>query len=141
MTKYKDLSPEDKKNWEDYIKNPSDIFDKDKTNSINTEKKSRFRFDLHGFTLDQANKKVKEIILSCIEKKYREILFITGKGKHSSIDQDIYISKNLGKLKYSVPDYIKSDQDLNELIASINDADNKDGGEGAILIKLKKSII
>ena len=57
MTKYKDLSPEDKKNWEDYIKNPSDVFDKDKSNSINTEKKSRFRFDLHGFTLDQANKK------------------------------------------------------------------------------------
>ena len=61
MTKHKDLSPEDKKNWEDYIKNPSDVFDKDKSNSINTEKKSRFRFDLHGFTLDQANKKVKEI--------------------------------------------------------------------------------
>ena len=66
MNKYKDLSSEDKKNWEDYIKNPSDVFDKDKTNSINTEKKSRFRFDLHGFTLDQANKKVKEIILSRI---------------------------------------------------------------------------
>ena len=61
MTKYKDLSPEDKKNWEDYIKNPSDVFDKDKTNSINTEKKSRFRFYLKGFTLDPANKKLKEI--------------------------------------------------------------------------------
>ena len=80
MNKHKDLSPEDKKNWEDYIKNPSDIFDKDKTNSVDNEKKSRFRFDLHGFTLDQANKKVKEIILSCTEKKYKEILFITGKG-------------------------------------------------------------
>ena len=137
MTKYKDLSPEDKKNWEDYIKNPSDIFDKDKSNSLNTEKKSRFRFDLHGFTLDQANKKVKEIILSCTEKKYKEILFITGKGKHSTNDKDIYTSKDLGRLKYSVPEFINSDQELRALIISIQDAKIKDGGEGAIIIKLK----
>ena len=137
MNKHKDLSPEDKKNWEDYIKNPSDIFDKDKTNSVDNEKKSRFRFDLHGFTLDQANKKVKEIILSCTEKKYKEILFITGKGKHSTNDKDIYISKDLGRLKYSVPEFINSDQELSSLIFSIQDAKIKDGGEGAIIIKLK----
>ena len=137
MNKHKDLSPEDKKNWEDYIKNPSDIFDKDKTNSVDNEKKSRFRFDLHGFTLDQANKKVKEIILSCTEKKYKEILFITGKGKHSRNDKDIYTSKDLGRLKYSVPEFINSDQELSSLIVSIQDAKIKDGGEGAIIIKLK----
>ena len=137
MTKYKDLSPEDKKNWEDYIKNPSDVFDKDKSNSINTEKKSRFRFDLHGFTLDQANKKVKEIIFSCVEKKYKEVLLITGKGKHSTNDKDIYTSKDLGRLKYSVPEFINSDQELRALIVSIQDAKIKDGGEGAIIIKLK----
>ena len=137
MNKYKDLSPEDKQKWEDYIKNPSDVFDKDKKNSINTEKKKRFRFDLHGFTLDQANKKVKEIILSCTEKKYKEILFITGKGKHSTNDKDIYTSKDLGRLKYSVPVFINSDQELSSLIVSIRDAKIKDGGEGAIIIKLK----
>ena len=137
MTKYKDLSPEDKKNWEDYIKNPSDVFDKDKSNSINAEKKSRFRFDLHGFTLDQANKKVKEIIFSCVEKKYKEVLLITGKGKHSTNDKDIYTSKDLGRLKYSVPEFINSDQELRALIVSIQDAKIKDGGEGAIIIKLK----
>jgi len=137
VTKHKDLSPEDKKNWEDYIKNPSDVFDKDKTNSVNTKSKIRFRFDLHGFTLDQANKKVKEIILSCVEKKYKEILFITGKGKHSTNDKDIYTSKDLGRLKYSVPEFIHSDQELSSLIVSIQDAKIKDGGEGAIIIKLK----
>ena len=137
MTKHKNLSPEDKKNWEDYIKNPSDIFDKDKTKSINTEKKNRFRFDLHGFSLDQANKKVKEIILTCTEKKYKEILFITGKGKHSTNGKDIYTSKNLGRLKYSVPEFINSDQELSSLIVSIQEAEIKDGGEGAIIIKLK----
>ena len=137
MTKHKDLSLEDKKNWEDYIKNPSDVFDKDKTNSISTEKKNLFRFDLHGFTLDQANKQVREIILSCIEKKYKEILLITGKGKHSTNDKDIYKSKDLGILKYSVPEFINSDQELSSLIVSIRDAKIKDGGEGAIIIKLK----
>ena len=92
---------------------------------------------MHGFTLDQANKKVKEIILSCINKKYKEILFITGKGKHSSNDKDIYTSKDLGKLKYSVPEFIKSDQELNSSILSIQEAKIEDGGEGAIVIKLR----
>ena len=137
MTKYKDLSPKDKRDWEDYIKNPSDIFDKDKTNFINTEKKDRFKFDLHGFTLDEANKKVKEIILSCIDQKYKEILLITGKGKHSTNDKDIYTSKDFGRLKYSVPEFINSNQELSSLIVSIQDAKIKDGGEGAIIIKLK----
>ena len=98
MIKKKDLSSEDKKNWEDYIKNPKDIFDKDQKNQINFLRKGRYRFDLHGFSLDEANNKVREIIFSCIEKKYKEILLITGKGNHSSVDKDIYTSKNLGNL-------------------------------------------
>ena len=137
MIKKKDLSSEDKKNWEDYIKNPKDIFDKDQKNQINFLRKGRYRFDLHGFSLDEANNKVREIIFSCIEKKYKEILLITGKGNHSSVDKDIYISKNLGKLKYSIPEFIQSNQELNKLIISINDAEAKDGGEGALVIKLK----
>ncbi len=137
MIKKKDLSSEDKKNWEDYIKNPKDIFDKDQKNQINFLRKGRYRFDLHGFSLDEANNKVREIIFSCIEKKYKEILLITGKGNHSSVDKDIYTSKNLGKLKHSVPEFIQSNQELNKLIISINDAEAKDGGEGALVIKLK----
>ena len=137
MIKKKDLSSEDKKNWEDYIKNPQDIFDKDQKNQINFLRKDRYRFDLHGFSLDEANNKVREIIFSCIEKKYKEILLITGKGNHSSVDKDIYTSKNLGKLKHSVPEFIQSNQELNKLIISINDAEAKDGGEGALVIKLK----
>ena len=137
MIKKKDLSSEDKKNWEDYIKNPKDIFDKDQKNQINFLRKGRYRFDLHGFSLDEANNKVREIIFSCIEKKYKEILLITGKGNHSSVDKDIYTSKNLGKLKHSVPEFIQSNQELNKLIISINDAEAKDGGKGALVIKLK----
>lgn len=138
MNKKNNLSQADKKAWEDYVKNPNDIYDKDNSKTGILERNYRFKFDLHGLTLDKANKKVKEIILFCIEKKYRELLLITGKGMHSTNEKDIYVSKDLGKLKYSVPDFILSDNELNNLITSINEADTKDGGKGAILIKLKK---
>ena len=137
MIKKKGLSQEDKKTWEDYIKDPSGIYDKDNKNQINI-RKGRFKFDLHGFTLEEANSKVREVITYCVEKKYKELLLITGKGIHSTNEEDTYVSKNFGKLKYSVPDFIKSDTELNNLIISINEAATKDGGEGAILIKLKK---
>ena len=136
MNKKKDLAREDKKIWEDYIKDPSDIYDKEKNNQKSV-RKERFKFDLHGFTLNEANKKVKEIILFCIKNKYKELLLITGKGLHSTNDKDAYVSKDLGKLKFSVPDFIRSDHETNKLIVSINEAVAKDGGEGAILIQLK----
>ena len=135
MNKKKDLSQKDKQTWEDYIKDPSDIYDKDK-NIQKTFRKERFRFDLHGFTLDKANKKVKEILFFCVKNKYKELLLITGKGLHSTSDKDTYISKDFGKLRFSVPEFIRSDLETNKLIVSINEAEVKDGGEGAILIKL-----
>ena len=133
----KDLDQEDKITWEEYIKNPSDIFDKDKNYSNENQRKERFKYDLHGYTLEEANRKVKEIIFLCKENKYKEVLLITGKGLHSTNDKDIYVSKNLGTLRYSVPEFIKSNEELSSLIISIEQADIKDGGEGAILIKLK----
>ena len=137
MSKKKDLSEKDIKTWETYIKNPSDVYDKDKNNQKNHSRKERFRFDLHGYTLDKANERVKDVIFSCIKSKYKEILFITGKGLHSTSDSDTYVSKDLSKLKFSVPDFIESDDDLNKFVISISDADIKDGGEGAILVKLR----
>ncbi len=137
MIKKKDFNQEDKKTWEDYIKNPSDIYDKDQGISDQTQRRERYKFDLHGFTLDEANIKVKEIIEYCVENKFKELLLITGKGIHSTSDKDAYISKNLGKLKYSVPEFIKTNSELNKFIISINDAEKKDGGEGALIVKLK----
>ena len=138
MIKKKDRNQEDKKIWQDYIKNPSDIYDKDRDTFSNIHRRERFKFDLHGFTLDEANIKVKEIIEYCFKNKFKELLLITGKGIHSRTDDDAYISKELGKLKYSIPEFIKNNEELNKLIISINDAEKKDGGEGAIIIKLKK---
>ena len=137
MTKKNDFSKDDKKTWEDYIKNPSDIYDKEQSITYSDQRRERYKFDLHGFTLDEANIKVKEIIEHCVENKFKELLLITGKGIHSISDQDAYISKNLGKLKYSVPEFIKTNSELNKFIISINEAEKKDGGEGALIIKLK----
>ncbi len=136
MIKKKDLSKEDSEVWQSYIKNPADVYDKDLGNkSIN--RKERFKFDLHGYTLDEANKKVKEIIISCSKNKFREILLITGKGLHSTSGEDTYVSSDLSKLRYSVPGFISSDDELKNYIISIEEAEKKDGGDGAILIKLK----
>ena len=136
MIKKKDLSKEDIEIWEKYTKNPSDVFDKERNNKI-YNRKERFKFDLHGFTLDEANKKVREIIISCSSKKYKEILLITGKGLHSTSGDNAYVSNNLSKLKHSVPEFINTDNELKNYIISVTEADYKDGGEGAILVRLK----
>ena len=138
MIKKQDLTQEDKNAWENYIKNPSDIYDKDKDLAIDKKRKNRFEFDLHGFSLESANKKIKELLQYCIENNYKELLIITGKGTHSTNDQDVFSSKDLGKLKYSIPDYIKSNDELRNFVISINNAKKKDGGEGALILKLKK---
>ena len=138
MIKKKKPNQEDKKTWENFIKNPIGIYDKDKDLSNIIQRKERYKFDLHGFSLNEANIKVKEIIYHCVENKFKELLLITGKGIHSTSGEDAYISNDLGKLKYSVPEFIKTNSELNRFIFSIRDAEKKDGGEGAIIIKFKK---
>jgi|TARA_B110000285_G_scaffold86671_1_gene99317 DNA-nicking Smr family endonuclease len=138
VKKKEDISNNEKKLWEEYLKNPKDIFDKELENTKKQDRGKRFRFDLHGFTLLEANKKVREIIIRCQENSFKEILLITGKGLHSNTDQNAYVSKELSKLKFSVPEYIKTQKDLSDRILSIEAAKINNGGEGAIIIKLKK---
>lgn len=139
MKKKKNISQEDINTWNNFTKNPTGIVNKD---NIENRKEShrRFRYDLHGFTLSNANEKVKELILSCAEKNYKEILLITGKGIHSNTSDNTYASNELSKLRFSVPDYIKSNPDLSNFIHSISSASKSDGGDGAIIITLKKII-
>ena len=138
MKKKEDISSKEKKIWEEYIKNPKDLFDKELENKKPSYKSKRYRFDLHGFTLSHANKKVRELIINCQEKGFSEILLITGKGLHSNIEKNTYVSKELSKLKFSVPEYINSHKELSDKIYSMEQASIVDGGEGAIIIKLKK---
>tara|TARA_B100000780_G_scaffold129005_1_gene90471 strand:+ start:8947 stop:9366 length:420 start_codon:yes stop_codon:yes gene_type:complete len=138
VKKKENLSNFDRTQWEEYLKDPKDIFDKELVNKKPLEKNHRLRFDLHGFTLLDANQKVRELIINCQESRFTEILLITGKGLHSNTDHNTYVSKELSKLKFSVPEYINSQKDLSDKIFSIEKASINDGGEGAIVIKLKK---
>lgn len=135
MKKKKNLEKTDKEAWESFTKNPQNIFDKE-INGQKTQNKHQFKFDLHGYSLVSANNKVREIVDKCIEKKYSEILLITGKGIHSNTDNDVFISKDLSKLRYSIPEYINSNTDLSKKILDIKPATKKDGGDGALVLKL-----
>jgi len=92
---------------------------------------------LHGYSLSNANEKIEELILDCINKKFKELLIITGKGIHSNTSKNVYVSSKFSKLKYSVPDFINSKPSLSKYVSSISTANLKDGGDGAIIIKLK----
>ncbi len=136
MKKKDNLSQKDKDDWRNFLENTSFVPDKDqKYQSKNTNEK--LRFDLHGFSLNEANIKVKQLIKSCSEKNIREILLITGKGLHSN-NNDVYKSSDLSKLRYSVPEFINSNPEISKLVLSIKQAPQKDGGQGALLIKLRK---
>ena len=136
MKKKDTVSKQDKEDWQKFLEDSSSLPDKDSINQKNNINK-KFKFDLHGFTLDEANKKVRDIIQSCSLKNFQEILLITGKGLHSNQD-DIYKSSKLGKLRYSVPEFIKSNSEISKLIISVEIPSEKDGGEGALLIKLRR---
>ena len=98
MKKKDKLSNKDKKDWQEFLEDKSPIPDKDQKYQVDRSAQ-KFRFDLHGFTLDEANDKVKEIIKSCSENGYREILLITGKGLHSN-QENVYKSSELSKLRF-----------------------------------------
>ena len=136
MKKKDTLSQKDKEDWKNFLEDTSRVPDKDKKYQIK-DTNSKFRFDLHGLTLNEANKKVKEIVKYCSEKNYKEILLITGKGLHSN-KEDVYKSSKLSKIRFSVPDFINSDPEISKLILSMDNPPQKDGGEGALLIRLKK---
>ena len=138
------VSSKDKKDWIDFTKRLENIFDKD-ANFIkqNTSVNKIGKLDLHGLSLNQANKIVKKFIIESFEKGYKKILIITGKGLKSKVHKNPYLSEQMNILKYSVPEFIKNDEDLFEKINRISTADLKDGGEGAFYIffkKVKKSI-
>ena len=138
MKKKEEISNTDRESWTEFLKNPKDIFDKELENKKFSNRPERYRFDLHGFTLLEANEKIRELINICQKQSFKEILLITGKGLHSNVDKNTYVSKDLSKLKFAVPEYIKSQKEISEKVIEIEGADIKDGGEGALIIKLKK---
>ena len=133
------ISDKDKKDWENFLSKNDTLPDKDLNESKKT-KKITLIYDLHGYSLDEANKKIKDLINDSYEKGVNKLIIVTGKGLHSKNEIDPYVSKDFGILRYSVPEYIKTNKDLTEMINRIEDANIKDGGEGAFYIYLKKKI-
>ena len=137
MKKKSKLSEQDKKSWDDFLKSPLNIEDKEE-NKTEIKKLSRFKFDLHGLSIDEANRKVTEIIERCHDKGFKEILLITGQGHHSNLDKNVYVSKDHNTLKGTIPEFIKNNSVLYSKIIKMENASLREGGKGALIIRLKK---
>ena len=128
----------DKKDWMLFTKQIGNISPKEVDIASKAAIKNKARkLDLHGFSLIEANKAVKKFVIDSFSSGYKKLLIITGKGLRSKSHNNPYISEKLSVLKYSVPEYIRSDKNLNNKVSRIETADVKDGGEGAIYIFLK----
>ena len=128
----------DQKDWENFLNNPSDIFDKDSLQKKSHKSFSRYKFDFHGYSIDDANQKIKELIFKSFEEGIKELLIITGKGTHSNKEQDVYTSREYSKLQNTLPEFIKNNRELSSKIHKIKQAPQELGGDGALIIKLKK---
>ena len=133
------LSDKDKKDWENFLNNHEKIEIKD--NEQNKEFKMNLEksIDLHGYTLDNANNKIYTFILDCFEKKVNKINIITGKGLRSKNTNDPYQSKDLSILKYSIPNFIKNNNELMEKILKIDEDAVESPSKGSFEIILKKN--
>ena len=132
------ISNKDKKDWENFINNEEKLLDKDfkkKTSKIFSTKS----IDLHGYTLEEANKAVENFITQSFKDSVNRLIVVTGKGIHSNNEKNPYVSKDLSILKFSVPEFISNNQKLMRMIYDIQDAKIEDGGSGAFYIYLKKN--
>ena len=134
------LSDKDKRDWQNFTSSEEKVHNKDLSLSqIKIDKDLVKTIDLHGFSLENANRTIDEFINRCFKTNVSKITVITGKGLRSSNINDPYVSKNLSILKNSVPEFIKSNTDLMKKIKNIQEAKAEDGGSGAFNILLKKS--
>ena len=132
-----DISEKDKNDWENFLSSDEKLPNKDFKNSNHRIFKTK-SIDLHGYTLEEANKTIEEFIHKSFREKINKLIVVTGKGLHSQNEKDPYVSKELSILKYSVPEFIENNHNLMKKIVEIKDASVEDGGSGAFYIYLKK---
>ena len=132
------ISEKDKKTWNEFLSNDQKLPDKDNFKTEIKVNKTR-SLDLHGETLDEANLIVENFIKKSYQDKIHKLIIVTGKGLHSKNEKDPYVSKDLGILKYSIPDFLKNNSELMKMISNISGASIADGGTGAFYIFLKKN--
>ena len=133
-----EISEKDKKDWDNFISGDEKLPNKD----FKLSKQKLFKvksIDLHGYTLEEANKTIEIFIRQSFKEKINKLIVVTGKGLHSKNEKDPYVSKDLSILKYSVPEFIENNKNLMSIINEIKDASIEDGGSGAFYIFLKKN--
>ena len=134
----KKLSDKDLKDWNKFIKSKDKINPKDELNESSINKnKSTFVIDLHGYSLDQANKFVEKTINECFEKQFSIVNIITGKGMRSKSTEDPYKSAELSILKHSIPEFINSNIELMKKIKNIDSTNEKNLGSFNVYLKSK----
>ena len=131
------ISDKDKKDWENFVSSKETLPNKD-NKSIKEKNFVTKSIDLHGYTLEEANKSIQDFINKSYEDNINKLIVVTGKGLHSNNEKNPYISKELSILKYSVPEFIKKNVDLVKKILEIKSANIEDGGDGAFYIYLKR---
>jgi len=136
----KKISDKDKKDWENFISNNEKIPNKDFFSKKNIRQEKIKKIDLHGYTLEEANKAVESFIKKCFDESVTKIIVITGKGLRSKNISNPYVSKDLSILKYSVPEFIENTKNLMKMIIEITDAKIEDGGSGAFYIYPKNKL-
>jgi len=129
----------DKQDWENFLNNKEKIPNKDFIYKKNIRYEKIKKIDLHGYTIEEANKAVEQFIKKCFEESVTKIIVITGKGLRSKNVENPYLSKDLSILKYSVPEFIEKNKSLTRLIIETTDAKIEDGGSGAFYIYLKNT--
>ena len=134
------ISDKDKKDWHKFINSSEKLPNKDFKNQKSKNLKVR-SIDLHGYTLDEANKTIEEFINKAFYENINKLIIVTGKGLHSENEKDPYVSKDFGILKYSIPEFITNNTSLMNIINEIKEAEIEDGGAGAFYIFLKKNKI
>ncbi|MDA7689118.1 Smr/MutS family protein [Candidatus Pelagibacter sp.] len=127
----------DKQDWENFLNNKEKIPNKDFIHKKNVRYEKIKKIDLHGYTIEEANKAIKQFIQKCFDEDVTKIIVITGKGLRSKNVENPYLSKDLSILKYSVPEFIENNKNLTQLIIETVDAKIEDGGSGAFYIYLK----
>ena len=122
--KKKDIkdSEKDERDWEDFLNNKEKIPNKDFVHKKNVRYEKIKKIDLHGFTIEQANKAIEMFIQKCFNEDVTKIIVITGKGLRSKNVQNPFLSKDLSILKYSVPEFIEKNKNLTRLIIETTDA-------------------
>ena len=132
-----EISDKDKNIWENFLKNKEKLPNKDFVEKRDIRHEKIKKIDLHGHTIEEANKVVEQFIQKCFDESVTKIIVITGKGLRSKNVENPYLSKDLSILKYSVPEFIESNMSLTKMIIETTDAKIEDGGSGAFYIYLK----